>query len=81
LSKTESLTTDGANMKYRDAKKLHNGDEVIRKKDKLVLTISSVEIFGQYKKVKFMCLLPHSKGGDLYCAGSTYTSLYNDEVE
>lgn len=68
-------------MRYRDAKNLHNGDQVTRKKDKLVLTVNSVEVYGQYKKVKLMCLLPHSAGGDLYCAGSTYIGLYNDEIE
>lgn len=59
-------------MKYRDAKNLHNGDQVIRKEDKAIYIVNSVEAFGQYKIVKINCLAEGT---------NTLTSLYNDEVE
>lgn len=57
-------------MRYRDAKNLHNGDEVTRKEDKAVLTVKSIELFGQYKKVKLNCV-----------CGNTLVVVYNDEIE
>lgn len=67
-------------MKYRDAKLKKVGDWITRKSDKLVLKIDSMEIFGQYKKVKFRCILPTEAGGSFYCDGLTYVSLFNEEV-
>ena len=58
-------------MKYRDAKELRSGHIVIRKGDAVVFTISSIEVFGQYKKVKLNCLAED---------GSVET-LYNDDIE
>ena len=58
-------------MRYRDAKNLHNEDQVIRKSDKAVLVVSSTEVFGQYKKVYLHCVDEHN----------ARVSLYNDEVE
>lgn len=57
-------------MRYRDAKKLHNGDQVTRKEDGAILLIKEVEVFGQYKKVKFTCDID-----------GTRVSVYHDEVE
>jgi hypothetical protein len=39
-------------MKYRDARLLQSGQEVIRKLDHVIITVTSIEAFGQYKKVK-----------------------------
>lgn len=68
-------------MKYREARLLKPGDTVIRKPDKVLLTVHSIEAFGQHKKVKINCILPSNKGGAEYVAGTTITSLFNDEVE
>lgn len=57
-------------MKYRDAKLLHNGDEVIRKKDKAPMIVKEIEIYGQYKKVRLTCV----------CFDSTEV-VFNDEIE
>ena len=57
-------------MKYRDAKKLQNGDEVKRKSDGAILLIKEVEVFGQYKKVRFTCDI-----------SGTRVIVYHDEVE
>lgn len=58
-------------MKYRDAKLLHNGDQVIRKYDDIAFIVNSIEVFGQYKKVKINCI------GE----NNSYETLYNDEVK
>jgi hypothetical protein len=58
-------------MRYRDAKDLHNGDQVKRKSDGTYLIVSSTEVFGQYKKVYIHCVDEHN----------AKVSLYNDEVE
>ena len=58
-------------MRYRDAKDLHNGDQVQRKSDKTYLVVQSTEVFGQYKKVYIHCVDEHNGR----------VSLYNDEVE
>lgn len=68
-------------MRYRDARLLKPGDMVIRKSDKILLTVHSIEAYGQHKKVKINCLLPANQGGAEYVAGTTITSLFNDEVE
>ena len=57
-------------MRYREAKLLHNGDEVILKSDKTILLVKSLEVFGQYKKVKLNCV---NDSGRAY-------SVYNDEI-
>lgn len=57
-------------MKYRDAKQLHNGDQVIRKSDGTAMVVSSIEVYGQYKKVKINCLIDNS-----------YFTYFNDEVQ
>jgi len=59
-------------MKYRAAKNLQKGDIIVRKSDSQRLEIHSVEVFGQYKTVKFTCLLPSKNG---------YISVYNEEIE
>lgn len=58
-------------MKYRDAKKLHNGDEVIRKSDKAVLTVKDIEVYGQNRIVRLNCVT----------VANTAVSLFHDEVE
>ena len=58
-------------MKYRDAKKLHNGDEVIRKTDKLSLTVKDVEVYGQNRMVRLNCVTNSNET----------VSLFHDEVE
>lgn len=58
-------------MKYRDAKKLQNGDEVIRKEDKVSLTVKEVNVFGQYKKVQLHCVT----------TSNAPVTVYHDEVE
>lgn len=62
-------------MKYRDAKNLHNGDQVIRKSDGAVLLVKEVEVYGQYKTVKLNCVL-HIEG-----TGGAWLSLFHDEVK
>jgi len=57
-------------MKYRDAKNLQSGDEVVRKADSATLIVDSIELYGQFKKVKINCLL-----------GDNKTSIFNDEIE
>ncbi len=56
-------------MKYRDARLLKPGDQVIRKNDNLPLVVDSVELYGQFKTVKINCL---NEG--------TTVSLFNEEV-
>ena len=68
-------------MKYRDAKHLKKNDWITRKKDNLRLQIDSIEIFGQYKKVKVTCILPTEAGGSYYVQGLTYVSMYNEEFD
>ena len=58
-------------MKYRDAKKLHNEDQVIRKSDKVILKVLSVEVYGQNKVVRLNCVDPYNMA----------VSLFHDEVE
>lgn len=57
-------------MKYRDAKNLHNGDEVTRKVDGVSMKVESIEVYGQYKTVKLNCLI-----------GNTLIVHFNDEIE
>jgi hypothetical protein len=63
-------------MKYRDAKTLLNGDQVIRKSDKQPLIVISVEAYGQYKKCKINCVLPDDND-EL----DPVITLFNEEVE
>lgn len=58
-------------MRYRDAKKLHSGDGVIRKVDGVVLTVESIEIYGQNMVVRI-----NATGPD-----NNRVSLFHDEVE
>lgn len=58
-------------MKYRDAKNLHNGDQVIRKEDGVPLIVIDIQVYGQYKKVIINCTDEHG----------ARSSHYNDEVE
>lgn len=58
-------------MKYRDARLLHEGDQIIRKDDDQVLTIKSLEIYGNVKVVRFNVVNEHSVS----------TFVYNDEVK
>lgn len=58
-------------MRYRDAKKLHNEDEVIRKSDKVILKVLSVEVYGSNQMVRLNCVEP----------GGAAVSLFHNEVE
>lgn len=58
-------------MKYRDAKNLHKGDEVTDIDTNEVLTINSIEVYGQYKLVRLNCLN----------ASGTLITLYHNDVE
>jgi hypothetical protein len=62
-------------MKYRYAKNLHNEDQVTRKEDKALLIVKSIEVYGQYKKVKLNCVEYKDSGT------GAYVSLFHDEVE
>lgn len=69
-------------MRYRDAKKLKNGDEVIRKEDQAVLTVESTEVFWLNKVVKINCFLKPL--GELAATQALNTErycLFNDEAE
>lgn len=57
-------------MRYRDARLLKVGDEVVRKSDKLTMTVTSIEAFGQFKTVKINCV-----------SGDIKATLFNEEVE
>jgi len=59
-------------MRYRDAKKLHNGDEVISKESKVSYTVLSIEVYGQVKMVRINVVTK--------CGGGN-TSFFHDEVE
>jgi len=58
-------------MRYRDARLLSEGDEVIKKEDKQVLKVESIEAFGQFKTVKINVITVYGK----------HISLFNDEIE
>jgi hypothetical protein len=58
-------------MRYRDARLLSEGDSVIRKQDKQVLTVQDIECYGQHKTVKINCLDINNKN----------ISVLNDEIE
>jgi hypothetical protein len=68
-------------MRYRDARLLQAGEMVIRKSDRMLLTVQSIEAYGQHKKVKINCILLANQDGCEYVAGTTIVSLFNDEVE
>jgi hypothetical protein len=60
-------------MNYREARLLKEGDEVIRKEDGANLIIHDATAFGQYKKVKLVCILKgDEQKNKLY--------YYNDDV-
>lgn len=42
-------------MTYRDAKKLHNEDEVIRKSDGAVLRVVAVDDYPKVKTISILC--------------------------
>lgn len=58
-------------MRYREAKNLESGNQVIRKSDKTKLIVKSLEILGQFKLVRVHC---ETVGGEKI-------SLYNSEIE
>ncbi len=58
-------------MKYRDAKNLLYHDIVIRKSDKVIFKVISIEVYGQFKLVRINAISPQ---GEL-------TTLYQDDVE
>lgn len=58
-------------MRYREAKNLQSGDQVLKKSDKAKLIVQSLEIFGQFKLVRIHC---ETMSGDKI-------SLYNSEIE
>ena len=58
-------------MKYRDARLLKQGDQIIRKSDQVKLTIESIVLVGQYKEAIFTCIDLNGKK----------IELYNHEVE
>lgn len=53
-------------MKYRDARLLKQGDQIIRKIDQAKLTIEAVVLFGQYKEAIFTCIDLNGKKVELY---------------
>jgi hypothetical protein len=58
-------------MRYIYAKELHEGDQVKRKSDQVVFVVNSIELFGQYKKVKLNCVAENGMP----------ETLFNDEIE
>jgi hypothetical protein len=58
-------------MKYRDAKNLRSHDIVIRKSDKAILKVISIEIYGQFKLVRI-------NAKDI---NETLVSIYQNDVE
>lgn len=58
-------------MKYKLAKWLQTGDQVILKSDQSILTVKTAEVFGQYKKVLLHCV-DHNNAP---------VSVYNDHIE
>jgi hypothetical protein len=58
-------------MRYRDAKNLREGDIVIYKPSMKSYTVRSIELYGQYKKVKITCYIPGDAGNTIF---------YNEEV-
>jgi len=61
-------------MRYRDAKSLKEGDEIVRVSDKVILVVKEAFIFGQYKTVKVGCFIKDN-------AESPYIYLINTEIE
>lgn len=58
-------------MRYREAKNLESGDQVIRKSDKTNLIVKSLEILGQFKLVRIHC---ETMDGEKI-------SVYNSEID
>jgi len=53
---------------------LKEGDFVTRKSDGAECAVQSIEVYGQHKTVKIICIAPGE-------CGMPYTHLFNDEVE
>lgn len=53
-------------MKYREAKLLKEGDQIIRKSDQVKFTIDSIALIGQYKEAIFTCTDLNGKKIELY---------------
>ena len=60
-------------MKYRDARLLKEGDEIIRKEDNAAMIISEAQAFGQYRTVKLICYLKSDEQ-------KNKLTYYNDDV-
>lgn len=58
-------------MRYRQARLLHNGDQVIRKTDDNPLTVNAIEVFGNVKIVKLYCIDQNN----------ALINLFHDEVK
>jgi hypothetical protein len=58
-------------MKYRDAKKLVKGDEVISKESKMSYTVTDIEVYGQVNYVRINVV--HKEGASV--------SFLHDEIE
>jgi hypothetical protein len=61
-------------MRYREAKLLKEGQEVIRTSDKAVLVVKEAFVFGQYKTVKIGCFIKDDEK-------SPYIYLINNEID
>jgi hypothetical protein len=61
-------------MRYRDAKLLKEGNEVVRSSDKSVMVVKEAFVFGQYKTVKIGCFIKDNPE-------SPYIYLINSEIE
>lgn len=59
-------------MKFRDAKKLQKGDEVLDKETKTSYTVTSIEVYGQVKYVRINVVTK--------CGGGS-ASYFHDEIE
>jgi len=58
-------------MKYREARLLKVGDQVLRLSNKSLLIISSIELLGQYKRAVLHCT------DEAGC----FVTVYHDQIE
>ncbi len=58
-------------MKYREARNLHNGDQVRRKSDGVILLVKNVILYGQFKQASLECVDPNN----------ALVTVSNEEVE
>ena len=58
-------------MKYREAKDLDEGTELVKKSDNEVLILQTKELYGQHKIVRFNCLN----------SNNVSVSVFHNEVE